>query len=81
MRRCLLLSIGLALLVSVAAPQAAQQTQQSPALSFDFYRTHIEPIFLKQREAGQGAGRACASCHTSVASRLRLQPLPPGAVA
>jgi YVTN family beta-propeller protein len=81
MRRCLLLSIGLALLVSVAATQAAQQTQQSPALSFDFYRTHIEPIFLKQRDAGQGAGRACASCHTSVASRLRLQPLSPGAVA
>ena len=81
MRGCLLLSIGFALLVSVAATETAQQTQQSPALSFDFYRTHIEPIFLKQRDAGQGAGRACASCHTSVASRLRLQPVSPGAVA
>ena len=80
MRRGLLLSISLALLGSVAATPVAQ-TQQSPALSFDFYRTHVEPIFRKPRDAGQGAGRACASCHVSVASRLRLQPLSPGAVA
>ncbi len=79
MRRGLLLSISLALLGSVAATPVAQ-TQQSPALSFDFYRTHVEPIFLKPRDAGQGAGRSCASCHVSVASRLRLQPLSPGAV-
>ncbi len=82
MRRCLLLSINLALLGSEAAAPAPQ-TQQSPstALSFEFYRTHVEPIFLKLRDAGQGAGRACASCYVSVASRLRLQPLSPGAVA
>ncbi len=80
MRRCLLLSISLALLGSVAATPAPQ-TQPSPALSFDFYRTQVEPIFLKPRDAGQGAGRACASCHVSVASRLRLQPLSPGAAA
>jgi YVTN family beta-propeller protein len=82
MRRCLLLSISLALLGSVAAAPAPQtQESPAPALSFDFYRTHVEPIFLKPRDAGQGAGRACASCHMNVASRLRLQPLKPGAAA
>src|SRR2546425_12082054 len=68
--RTLLLFIGLGLLASVSAahaqqtPQppaqpAAQPPAQPPALSFGFYRTHVETIFLARR-----AGHArCYACH------------------
>jgi YVTN family beta-propeller protein len=80
MRKCLLLSIGLALLVSAVAEQAAQQTQQSPALSFDFYKTRVEPIFLARRP---GHAR-CYACHAlgagegNAPNAMRLQLLSPG---
>jgi YVTN family beta-propeller protein len=79
MRRCLLLSISLVILASVAAPQEPQ-TQQSPALSFDVYRTRVEPIFLARR-----AGHArCYACHAlgagegNAPNAMRLQLLSPG---
>ena len=73
MRKSLLLSITLGMLLSMAATPLAQQAQQPPALSFDFYRTNVEPIFLKRR-----AGHArCYACH-SQGTPLRLQELSPG---
>lgn len=39
------------------------------ALDFEFYRTRVEPIFVKH---------ACYTCHAKVASRMRLEPLAPG---
>jgi hypothetical protein len=53
------------------APAVAAAT----TLDFNYYRTKIEPIFLKARQPDEGTGNACASCHTRVASRMRLQPL------
>jgi mono/diheme cytochrome c family protein len=50
-------------------------------LSFEFYRSQVEPILLKPRAANEGSGQTCASCHTTIATRLRLQPLAPGAAA
>jgi hypothetical protein len=38
-------------------------------LDFETYRARVEPIFVKH---------GCYTCHTKVASRLRLQPLAPG---
>jgi YVTN family beta-propeller protein len=79
MRRCLLLSIILALLGSTTSLLPAQ-TQQSPALSFDVYRTRVEPIFLKKRP---GHAR-CYACHAlgagegNAPSAMRLQLLLPG---
>ena len=64
---------------SAAFAASSQAAQPTPSVDFDYYRTQIEPIFLKPRDPGQGAGRPCASCHTTVTSRLRLQRLPPGA--
>lgn len=77
-RRSLLLPL---VAFGLAMPEAAslRASQASPGLDFEYYRAQIEPIFLKRRAANEGAGRACASCHTTVASRLRLQPLPAGA--
>jgi len=49
---------------TVTASNAAE------ALDFEFYRTKVEPIILKH---------ACYTCHSKVASRMRLLPLPPGA--
>src|SRR5207244_12089324 len=87
----LLLFIGLGLLASVSAAHA-QQTPQPPAqsaaqppaqpaaLSFEFYRTHVEPIFLARR-----AGHArCYACHAlgagegNAPAAMRLQILSPG---
>ncbi len=62
-----------------AVPPGAARS--SPGLDFEYYRTRIEPIFLKARAPNEGAGQACASCHTRVATRLSLQPLTPGATA
>ena len=62
-----------------AVPPGAARS--SSGLDFEYYRTRIEPIFLKARAPNEGAGQACASCHTRVATRLSLQPLTPGATA
>lgn len=54
-----------------------QELAAPPAgtLDYNYYLTKIEPIFLKDRAANEGTGNACASCHTRMASRLKLQPL------
>ena len=49
----------------------------APSLDFEYYRTHVEPILLKPREA-YGPGGTCAACHTHITSRLRLQPIAAG---
>ncbi|MGC2184098.1 MAG: hypothetical protein WA637_12515, partial [Terriglobales bacterium] len=60
------------------AAQSAQghgnPEQEQSALDFEAYRTRIEPIFLKKRKGGV----RCYDCHSILATRLRLQPLPPG---
>ena len=48
------------------------------ALDFQTYRTRVEPVFLKVREAN-GPGGSCFGCHTKVVSRFRLQPVSPTA--
>lgn len=68
----------LAAWVKTGAPAA---TPKAASLDFEFYRKNVEPIFLKQRQPNEGSGNACAACHTRMASRLRLQPLTPGATA
>lgn len=54
-------------------------TLKGPPLDFQYYRKNVEPIFLKARRPDEGTGNACVSCHARVASRLRLEPLNPGA--
>lgn len=45
------------------------------ALSFETYRSVVEPIFIKPR-GGHGPGRSpCATCHVPNGTPLRLQPL------
>lgn len=63
---------------AIAVYASSQGAQQEDALDFAYYRAYVEPLFLKARAQGEGAGRPCATCHTRVVSRLRLQALPPG---
>jgi len=57
----------LAAWVRTGAPAAESSVGSS--LDFETYRARVEPIFVKH---------GCYTCHTKVASRLRLQPLAPG---
>ena len=55
----------------------APQSTAASGLDFEYYRARIEPIFLKERAPNEGAGM-CVNCHARIATRMRLQPLPPG---
>jgi hypothetical protein len=50
------------------------RTAMAQSLDFQFYRTRVEPIFLKVREAN-GPGGSCFMCHTHVNTRFRLEPV------
>ncbi len=60
-----------------ARPESFQQAQaiaQDAALDFETYRTRIEPLFLKRRANGV----RCYDCHSTMITRLRLEPLSGG---
>ena len=57
------------LFLAISAPAAVAQ----PSLDFDYFKNHVQPIFLAKR-----AGHArCVACHIS-GTPLRLQPLASG---
>jgi YVTN family beta-propeller protein len=63
--------------VAESKPAISQQestARQGASLDFETYRTRIEPIFLKQRDGGV----RCYDCHSTLVTRLRLEPLAPG---
>jgi hypothetical protein len=66
----------LAVIVLFLQTAALFSAGQSPTQSLDFqyYKTRVEPIFLKKRP---GHAR-CVVCHVGSNNALRLQPLPPG---
>jgi hypothetical protein len=74
MKHAAAMALGISLLGTVVGAQAP------PALDFATYRTQVEPIFLKPRDA-YGPGGSCFVCHTHITSRLKLQPLPASAKA
>lgn len=55
----------------LAAAAAALHAQ---SLDFDFYRTRVEPIFLKKRPEHT----RCIVCHSGSRRAFNLQTLPPG---
>ena len=62
------------LILTIAAIAAFAQVPSAPSLDFEFFKTHVQPIFLAKRP---GHAR-CYSCH-SKGTPLRLQRLAPGA--
>jgi hypothetical protein len=73
-----LFAIAVASLPAVALAQTGLPAVASAEAGLDFqiYRTRVEPLFAKPRGPLNGP---CFVCHTRVTSRLRLQPLSPGA--
>jgi YVTN family beta-propeller protein len=74
-------AVTFALCVSFATalPRAKNSSQepqgkQQSSLDFEIYRARIEPIFLKEREGGV----RCYNCHSTMVTRLRLEPLTAG---
>ena len=56
------------------AEQAASSSTQTPALSFEFFKTKVQPIFLKNR----AEHARCYGCHILPNRIFRLEPLSPG---
>jgi len=69
-------TITVALLALMLAKLVAQQpaASASPALSYEFFKTRVQPILLKKRP---GHAR-CIACHGQGTTPLSLQPLPAG---
>ncbi len=60
-----------AALARIALAAAAIGALSAQSLDFEFYKTRVEPMFLKVRENGV----SCVGCHSALITRLRLQPL------
>jgi hypothetical protein len=56
------------------APAASQQPKAPVTLSYEYFKTKVQPIFLTKRP---GHAR-CIACHGQETTPLDLQPLPPG---
>src|SRR5579862_4686138 len=78
---CLLLP-GVALVGAKQPPRPSQEAQSaspsaassSPTLDYEYFKTQVEPIFLKKRP---GHAR-CVACHAANNAPLRLVPLSGG---
>ena len=73
-RRPMLLAV-LASLAAVAPGELGAQPKVKPALDYDFYKSRVEPIFLKKK-AGY---TRCVVCHSESNNFLKFEPLPSGA--
>jgi hypothetical protein len=71
MRSALFVFVACLVTLVAVAPSA-----QAPSAVFDSYRKTVEPVFLKSRDLLNGP---CFVCHAKITSRLKLQPLQPGA--
>jgi hypothetical protein len=60
--------------------EAPDTIHASQILDFATYRAKVEPVLLNPREGGgaEAGGVPCVSCHTTVITRMRLQPLAEG---
>ncbi|SRR6266436_3743716 len=56
--------------VAIGASQAAP----APGLDYDFFKTKVEPVFMKKRPGHS----PCVVCHTGANNLLRLEELAPG---
>src|SRR5215467_7504679 len=64
-----------ALSAAIGASEAAPASNNINGLDYEFFKTRVEPIFLKQRP---GHSR-CYTCHEGANNFLHLEPLAEGA--
>ena len=62
------LHTSLACLLLTLCGAVSSADNRGATLDFEFYRTRIEEIFLKQRDSGA----RCYDCHSVLTTRLRL---------
>src|ERR1700681_1091860 len=60
--------------MALPADPAAASSTQTPALSFEIFKTKVQPIFLKNR----AEHARCYGCHILSNRIFRLEPLSPG---
>lgn len=72
-----LLAVFVATFALVASGQQQNPPTHGQGQAFEAYRAQVEPIFLKPRENGV----RCYDCHSTLNTRLRLEPLPAGSTA
>ncbi len=59
---------------SVGMAAGVSQAAQAPALDYEFFKSRVEPIFMKKRPGHS----PCVVCHTGANNFLRLEALAPG---
>jgi hypothetical protein len=75
--------VAVAVLLHVFAPIATAQTSggpdaQTPQLDYQFFKTRVEPIFLKRRSADHARCYVCHQVAHHGGGPLSLEMLPPG---
>src|SRR5260370_8296037 len=78
------LVLAAAVVLSVSAPFATAQTAgspdaQKPQLDYEFFKTRVEPIFLKKRSDEHARCYVCHQVMRHGGGPLSLEMLPPGA--
>lgn len=78
------LLVASAVLVCVFAPSSPAQTSgdadaQGPQLDYEFFKTRVEPIFLKKRSDDHARCYVCHQMMRHGGGPLSLEMLPPGA--
>src|SRR5260370_40840259 len=76
--------VGAAILLWVFAPSGTAQTSgsagaQAPQLDYEFFKTRVEPIFLKKRSDDHARCYVCHQVMRHGGGPLSLEMLPPGA--
>jgi len=77
-------ALAAAVILSVSAPFATAQTAgspdaQKPQLDYEFFKTRVEPIFLKKRSDEHARCYVCHQVMRHGGGPLSLDMLPPGA--
>ena len=73
--RRLTMRAALLSLVAIAPADLGAQPKAKPTLDYDFYKSRVEPIFLKKK---MGHTR-CVVCHSESNNFFKLEPMSPGA--
>ena len=60
---------------AAAAVTGASQAAPAPGLDYEFFKTKVEPIFMKKRPGHS----PCTTCHTGANNFLHLEEIPKGA--
>src|SRR6267142_1818762 len=76
--------VAAAVLLNVFAPEATAQTSATPdaktsKLDYEFFKTRVEPIFLKKRSDDHARCYVCHQIMRHGGGPLSLDMLPPGA--